>query len=501
MIKNMESQKTRMRMGLTNCGRLTIALTAAFAGSILAMPRVAAAAERPNVLFIVVDDLNAWVGHLGNRQARTPNIDRLAARGVSFANASAPAPACNPSRAGVMSGLRPAQTGIYENEQDWMAAIPVEQTLTTQFRAAGYDVFGAGKVFHDDIYRDAEWTGHFVPRDEKLPRDPSAHDDGVGGIKFYPLAARTEQMPDFKTVSWSIARLRQHHARPFFLAVGLKKPHMPWAVPKKYFDLFPLASITLPPYLQDDLDDLPAAAGKSSLGLKDHKNMVRSGRWPEAVRAYLASIAFADEQIGRLIDALESSPYRDNTIVVLWGDNGFHLGEKHRWRKFTLWEEGTRVPLVYVAPGIAMAGGVSPRPVDLMSIYPTLCELAGIGVPAHVRDPSLLPLLKNPQAQWNHAGLTTLAKGSSAVRTDRWRYIRYSDGSEELYDHSADPNEWRNLAAVPDLGATKVRLSAWLPSSYATPLPFSRRPFPWLFVGAAVAVAATAAFALRARVK
>jgi len=475
---------------------VALALVVLLIGSEVLAPSDAHAAARPNVLFIVLDDLNHWTGYIGrNPQTRTPNIDRLAAEGVGFVGAYDSAPACNPSRAAVMSGLRPFETGVYDNYQDWTAALAVSTTLPAQFLAAGYDVFGAGKIYHSSIYRPGEWTDHFDPEHVKLKRDPSARNDGVGGIKFYPVTNAPEEMPDFLSVSWAIGKLRVRHDRPFFLAVGLEKPHMPWAVPKKYFDRFELDSIKLPPHLDNDLDDVPEAA-KAASELRDHKAILRSGRWTEAIRAYLATISFADEQVGRLLDALDESPYRDNTIVVLWGDNGFHLGEKQHWRKFTLWEEGTRVPLVWRAPAVTTPGGLSTRAVDLTSIYPTLCELAGIPVPAQVRAPSLVPLLRSPDSAWEHPALMTLGVGSSAVRMDQWRYIRYPDGSEELYDHSTDPYEWHNLAGRPNLAATKAALANWLPKTYAQPLPTIEENTHWWVPALAATVVLAIAWAV-----
>ncbi|HEX5443548.1 MAG TPA: sulfatase-like hydrolase/transferase, partial [Pirellulales bacterium] len=214
---------------------------------------------KPNVLFIAIDDLNHWVGHLKrNPQTRTPNIDRLAARGVAFTRANCAAPVCNPSRAALMSGLRPSTSGVYDNGQDWKPVIGKELTLTTQFLEAGYDVFGAGKIYHASAHRPGEWTDYFTPGGGGLRRDASAADEGVGGIKFYPLANDDEDMPDYKVVSYGLEKLKAPPGKPFFLAIGLVKPHMPFSVPKKYFDQFPLESIDLPPYREDDLDDVPA---------------------------------------------------------------------------------------------------------------------------------------------------------------------------------------------------------------------------------------------------
>jgi arylsulfatase A-like enzyme len=434
-------------------------------------------APRPNVLFIAIDDLNHWVGHLGrNPQTRTPHLDRLAKMGVTFTRANCAAPACNPSRAALMSGLRPSTTGVYDNGQDWQPVISREQVLTTQYLKAGYNVYGAGKIYHSSVHRPGEWTEYFA-REQRTPLrlHPSARDDGVGGIKFGPLANRDEDMPDYHVVSYGIEQLGRRHDKPFFLAVGLTKPHMPFSVPKKWFDLFPLETIQLPPHREDDLNDVPAAGVRMARPDGDHAQMLQSGRWKEAVQAYLATIAFADAQIGRLLDALERSAYRDNTIICLWSDHGWHLGEKSHWRKFALWEEAVRSVFIWKVPGVTRPGGVCDRPVDFMSIYPTLCDLTGIAKPAHVEGLNIRPLLANPQAPWAHAALTTFHKDNHSVRSEQWRYIRYADGSEELYNHEVDPYEWTNVAPDPAHAAVKVHLATFFPKVNAPELPRDRK--------------------------
>jgi arylsulfatase A-like enzyme len=261
------------------------------------------------------------------------------------------------------------------------------------------------------------------------------------------------------------------HEKPFFLAVGLHKPHMPWNVPKKYYDMFPLEGIQLPPTTQDDLKDVPAGGIQFAKPMGDHAAMVKSGRWKEAVQAYLATIAYCDVQIGRLLDAYDKSPERDNTVVVFWGDHGWHLGEKEHWRKFALWEESTRMPYIWVAPGVSKPGGVCERTVDLMSVYPTLLSLAGIAKPSHVEGEDLKPLLADPKAKWETPAITTFRKDNHAVRTERFRYIRYADGGEELYDHDADEYEWTNLANDPKFAAAKAKLKKLLPAKNAAELP------------------------------
>lgn len=443
-----------------------IAVLSAFVVGLAAVPSTAEPA-RPNVLFIAVDDLNHWVGHLGrNKQAKTPNIDRLAGMGVTFRRAYCAAPVCNPSRAALMSGLRPGTSGIYDNGQNWQPVIGKEKTLTTQFLNAGYNVFGAGKIYHGNAHRDGEWTDYLAGSGggkAKATPHPDAKNDGVGGIKFRPLT-NDSKLQDEHTIDYGIMQLQAKHDKPFFVAVGLHKPHMPWDVPKKYYDLFPLDKIELPPTAKDDLKDVPEAGVKMARPGGDHKNIRDSGRWKEVVQAYLAAIAYCDAQIGRLLDAYEKSPHKANTIIVFWGDHGWHLGEKEHWRKFALWEEATRMPYIWIVPGVTKAGGVCDRPVDLMSVYPTLCSVCGIDKPKHVEGEDIKPLLADPKAAWDKPAVTTFHRNNHAIRTQRWRYIRYADGGEELYDHDQDEYEWTNLANEPKHSDVKKELMNLLPT-------------------------------------
>jgi arylsulfatase A-like enzyme len=299
----------------------------------------------------------------------------------------------------------------------------------------------------------------------------------VGGIKFAPLDCKDEDLADYRITSWVIARLKERHDKPFFLACGLHKPHMPWNVPRKYFEMFPLDTIQLPPTRPGDLDDLPAAGVSMANPKGDHAAMVQSGRWKEAVQAYLAAIAYTDMNIGRLMDALDASPYATNTMIVFWGDHGWHLGEKEHWRKFALWEEATRAPLIWVVPGLTKAGGVCRRTVDFMHIFPTLTELCGISTPAHVEGKSIRKSLARPDASWDAPALTTHGLDNHAVRSEEWRYIRYADGGEELYDHRADPYEWTNLATRAEAASIKRELAKRLPKENRAPLntPRARR--------------------------
>lgn len=428
------------------------------------------AAKRPNVLFIAVDDLNHWVGHLGrNRQTKTPNIDRLAKLGVTFTNAHCAAPVCNPSRTALLSGRRPSTTGVYDNNNPFTNAVNTRESLVTQFRSAGYKTMGMGKLWHGGLGFPDQWT-ETGGREKPEGSGGILQDRSIGGIRFGVLNAGDEAVPDTQIADYGIAELQKNHSTSFFLTLGFHKPHMPWNVPKKYFDMHPLDQIELPPTQEDDLSDIPAAGLKMAHAQGDHSEILKSGRWKEAVQAYLAAISYLDGQIGRVLDALEKSPYRDNTIICFWGDHGWHLGEKQHWRKFALWEEATRAPLIFVAPGVTTASSSCSRPVDFMSIYPTLCELAHIDVPAHVEGQSIVSLLKNPSSEWQGVALTTYGRGNHAVRTDRWRYIRYADGSEELYDHRDDPYEWKNVASTPDLAAVKTELAKVMPVSSADPV-------------------------------
>lgn len=435
---------------------------------LLCLPAFAAnPPARPNVLFIAVDDLRDWVGYFGhNPQAKTPNYDRLSRMGTSFTRAYCASPVCNPSRTALMSGMRASTTGVYENNVDFRPIVPPAKMLTTAFRDAGYFVHGSGKIYHESYRRREEWDD-YLEKERGDPRPAAGQSDGVGGIKFAPLDCRDDQLSDWGIADYGIASLQRKHDKPFFLAVGFHKPHMPWNVPRKWFDLFPLESIKLPPYLENDLDDLPPAAVRMAHPETDHVPMQKSGRWKEAVQAYLATIAYCDMNLGRLLDALEKSAYRDNTIICLWGDHGWHLGEKHHWRKFALWEEATKAPFMWVVPGLTKPNTICERTVDFMSIFPTLTELCGIPTPAHNEGVSIRRLLADPKAPWDLPARTTHKFNNHTVRTEGWRYIRYANGDEELYDEAKDPNEWTNLAARPEFAARKAELAKFLPTTNA----------------------------------
>lgn len=422
----------------------------------------AAEARKPNVLFIAVDDLNHWVGHLGrNPQTKTPNIDRLAAMGVTFHNAQCAAPVCNPSRAALLSGKRPGTTGIYDNGQPYPSAIRPAESLVMQFKNAGYETLGIGKLWHGGLGWNEQWTGTGTEKAETAKVD----DRSIGGIKFGITAGGDECVGDTSIATYGIEQLAKPHEKPFFLTLGFHKPHMPWNVPQKYYDLHPLSGIRLPPVKAGDLDDVPAAGLKMAKPDGDHAAVLASGRWKEAVQAYLAAISYLDGQIGRVLDAYDRFPDKANTIICFWGDHGWHLGEKQHWRKFALWEEATRAPFIWVVPGLTKPGGVCQSPVDFMSVYPTLCDLASLAKPVWLEGLNLKPLLADPAAAWEHGAITTFGQNNHALRTARWRYIRYADGGEELYDHTNDEYEWTNLAERPEHAATKQELAKAFPGN------------------------------------
>lgn len=428
------------------------------------------AAEQPNVLFIAVDDLNDWISCLGGHpDCETPNIDRLAQRGVLFTRSYCAAPACNPSRVALLTGIRPSTSGVYRNPDPWRPSMPDVVTLPQHFGRHGYDVYGSGKIFHGRFKDPASWDEYFG-----RPGDPKPENRPVNGIPntahfdWGPVEEDDEAMGDHAVVDWAIEKLRGQPAdQPLFLACGIFRPHLPWYVPKEYFQQYPAAGVTLPQVLETDLEDVPEPGQRMARPQGDHRKVTQHDQWNEAVQGYLASIAFADRQVGRLLDALDQSPHADNTIVVLWGDHGWHLGEKLHWRKFTLWEEATRAPLMMVAPGVTEAGQECGRTVSFVDIYPTLADLCGLPITDQLEGKSLRPLLQDPSAAWDRPALTTHGRKNHGLRTERWRYIRYANGEEELYDHEKDPMEWRNLAGDPEYADVKKRLAQQLPEQDA----------------------------------
>lgn len=409
----------------------------------------AADGKRMNVLFLVVDDLNSWLLGDRNRYAGkvvAPHIRRLADSGVVFTHAYTASPFCCPSRTALLSGVSPWKSGIYQNGQTASESLVLQQakSLPKLFHRAGYYTSSYGKIAHGWDTREA-WDDRIPHKRDPVPPNAPLTPVGRGEQDWGPTHLREDQMRDTTYADAAIKQLQRKHDRPFFLACGLFHPHMPWYVPQKYFDMFPLEEVTTPQIKADDLDDVPplgraVTAGKSRFVA----SVLEHGLHKQAVQAYLATTAYADAQMGRVLEALEKSPYRDNTIVVLISDHGFHLAEKSHWQKGTLWEEATHSLMMWRVPGMTRAGGVSERFVSLQDIYPTLAELCRIDPPEYVDGRSLAPLLKQPDAPWQSTAISALYDRYISIRTERFRYIRYNDDQEELYDCAEDPHEWVN---------------------------------------------------------
>jgi arylsulfatase A-like enzyme len=328
-------------------------------------------------------------------------------------------------------------------------------------------VAGGGKIFHGSFNEKSAFTEYFGAEKNARPA-PSAirsprRSGGKENLSWGPIDGGDEATGDAELVDWAVKTLNTPRDQPLFLAVGFRKPHLSWFVPKKYFDLHPVDGIQLPPTKDEDLADVPPIGKRFAINNNDHESIVSSGLYKEAVQAYLAAISFHDAQLGRLLDAIDRHPRGAETIIVYWSDHGWHLGEKEHWRKFTLWERATRVPLIISAPGITQPGSVSEKTVDLLTLYPTLIELSGLPAKADLREPSLVPLLRDPAAPWPHPAITTYTRGNHSVRKDHWRYIEYSDGTQELYDHRHDPNEWTNLAQGSEHAAVLAELKSYVP--------------------------------------
>jgi arylsulfatase A-like enzyme len=449
---------------------------------------LSAQARRLNVLMIAVDDWNDWVGVLGGHpQVKTPNLDRLAARGVVFTDAHTASPLCNPSRAALFTGRRPSTSGVYTNDQVWRTAMPDVITIPQHFRANGYRAEGGGKLFHhgrgfndpaswDDYFfwnpaaRQNGWHDNYSFPPDQEPKRPVTPMPSVSWRNFdwAPIDVPDEAMPDFKVASWAGSFLRREQSRPFFLGAGMFRPHIPWFVPRKYFEMYPLDEVIVPTVKEDDLADLPPIARQFALNqFSRHDLLVSTGNWRKAVQAYLACISFSDAMVGRILDGLDAGPHRENTIVVLWSDHGYHLGEKWHWHKQALWDRATHVPMMFAAPGVTRAGERCDRSVSLIDIYPTLAELTGLPPRQPLDGISLAPLLRDPKREWERPALITYERGNHALRNERWSYIRYHDGSEELYDRRQDRQEWVNRAQQPGLTAVKQELARWLPKQDA----------------------------------
>ena len=435
----------------------------------------AAQDNRMNVLFLIVDDLNSWLLDDPKRytgKVVAPNICRLADSGVNFVNAYAASTVCTPSRTAVLSGIAPWKSGVYGNgyETAKSPAIRESVSLPELFKKGGYYTAGSGKISHGYKINNSAW-------DKKLnhnrgPKPPDAPlngwaKDGSGRVTSKDWGSYhlpEQEMKDWQYADFAIKQLQKNHEKPFFIACGIFRPHNPWYAPKKYFDMYPLEKIVIPEIKEDDLSDVPplgqALVGKSGI----LKTIREHNQHKEAIQAYLACNSFADAQIGRVLDALVKSPYKDNTMVVLWSDHGWHLGEKLHWQKGTLWEEATHCLMMFRVPGITSPGGRCERFVSLLDIYPTLAELTGLETPkGQIDGTSLLPLLRNPDAP-SQARARSAYVNHMSIRTEQFRYIRYTDGEEEFYDCSRDPHEWTNQIGKPEYASAIESVRRKIPS-------------------------------------
>ena len=476
---------------------------------------LAAKDNLPNVLLITVDDLNAWVGALNKHPlAKTPNIDKLASQGISFTNAHTAAPVCAASRAALMSGVFPHKSGFYTNGNHKVNAHSVIDKvphLAELFRQSGYTIIGAGKIYHrwvtdENEQLDAATYDQYLPLETVFPtQDMLANGEGYKGYKFYPfpdggtrlkrelnitkgtsLSAgpvkrtkmRDGKMPDEIIANWAVEQLKQYgknakqFQKPFFMALGFLRPHVPFAAPKEYFDMFPLDKVDLPK--ADDMKDIPLYGKAMAMGIipgGDHGAVLSLGDtfWKELIQGYLASITFVDAQVGLVLDAIENNGLSNNTLIILTSDHGQNLGEKSNWRKMSLWEESTRVPFIVSSGAIKSKGEQVNAAVSLLDIYPTLVSYLNLPQQNHLDGQDLTPLLKDTKASWDHPSLISWRYKNFAVRSNRYRYIQYRDGAEELYDHINDPLEQNNLAGMIEAINVINKLKQYIPSNVALP--------------------------------
>ncbi len=428
----------------------------------------------PNVLFIMSDDLTCVLGAYGHREMKTPNIDRLAKRGVLFEKAYCQFPLCNPSRASMMTGRRPDTTKVVGNGLYFRKILPDAVTLPELFKKNGYFSARVGKIYHygvpgqigtDGLDDPQSWNQVINPKgrdkvDEAQVINYTPHNGNLGAAMAWMAADGTdEEQTDGKIATETIRLIEQHKDKPFFIATGFFRPHVPDIAPKKYFDLYPLDKISLPDYPAAHLADIPPMAfhvRPANYGLDSEK--LRAFK-----RGYLASVSFVDAQVGRLLEALERLDLDKNTVVVFVSDHGWLLGEHSQWQKMSLFEESARVPMIIYAPKARANGSRSPRVVELLDIYPTIAELCGLSAPTGFEGKSLLPLLNFSIAKWDKPAFTQVTgkdRNGRSVRTERWRYTEWDDGKAgaELYDHWLDPHELKNLAYNPSYAKTAAKL-------------------------------------------
>lgn len=437
------------------------------------------AADKPNVLFLICDDLNCDLGCYGHPFVKTPNIDRLATRGVRFENTYCQYTLCGPSRASMMCGLYPDQTLVRRNGDHIRDHVPNVQTMSQMFRNAGYIATRIGKIFHygvpaqigtDGIDDPASWDRTINPRGRDKDEEDlifSVKPGEYGGYMSWLAAEGVDEEQTDGIAATTAAQLIEEYVkqdRRFFLAVGLFRPHTPYVAPRKYFDLYPVESIQVPHVTDGYLETLPPPAQESLTKKPEHYH-ISEELARQAIQAYHASITFADAQIGRILDALERSGAADNTIVVFTSDHGYHMGEHGHWLKTTLFENAARIPLIIAGPGVTAAGQSTTSFAELVDLYPTLGDLAGVSPPSYLSGVSLAPILKDPSAQPRTSAMTQLKDCNHTIRTADFRYTEWGDGGRdgvELYDRRSDPEEMVNLASHPDYAATATRLAKLL---------------------------------------
>jgi arylsulfatase A-like enzyme len=451
--------------------------------------------KAPNVIFIATDDLNDWVGPLDSPiKAKTPNLDRLAARGVTFSHAQACGSFCAPSRTALFTGRHPSTTGAYTTQVYWRDHAEL-RPLQVALQQAGYQTYGTGKVFHHPAgFVDLRgWTDFHVrtqnqretgwpvdswrqgaPLPTPMPFSAFTREMRQGTDKTFmeyaPLPDEVEKdMADTQQTDWAISILQGKHEQPFFVALGMYAPHFPNYAPQKYYDLYPLDDIQLPAIKDDDTADLPPAVRKFYDHRKAsiHDKLDELGIMKEVLRAYLACVSYADAQVGRVLDALDTSPERDNTIVIFWSDQGYHHGEKGQWGKHTLWRQTARIPFIWAGPGIARQAKVATT-VSAIDLYPTLVELCRLAPDPGLEGTSLVSVLRDPaQAQDRDVLLCEVKAGGYTIVNNEWRYIHYADQTEELYHIAEDPNEWHNLAPAGEHQSVIDRMKTSAPKSFA----------------------------------
>ena len=436
--------------------------------------------SKPNVLFIAVDDLASTLGCYGDVVAKTPNIDRLAATGTCFRRAYNQLPLCNPTRASVMTGLRPDQIKVYDLDRHFRDEVPNVVTLSQAFQQAGYFAARVGKIYHynvpasigtDGFDDPPSWNQTVNPKgrdkdEEDLIFNAEPHRKISGALSWLAADGEDEEQTDGMIATEAIRILREKKDEPFFLGVGFFRPHTPYVAPKQYFDMYPLESLRLPYAPAGDRDDIPTAAFAHNCPVPNYG--LDEPTLLKATQAYYACVSFVDAQVGRLLAALEELELANDTIVVFWSDHGYHLGEHNGvWQKRTLFEEGAQSPLIIRDPSQTRHGSCN-RIVEFVDIYPTLTDLAGIESPSGLAGRSLKPLLNDPVAQWNGTAITQVLRPADdrlpeqvmgcSIRTHRYRYTEWAEGRHgvELYDHQSDPNEFENLAEDPDERALAV---------------------------------------------